>query len=324
MSATVPAPRITDPAAFGRVAVLLGGPGSEREVSLQSGQGVLDALRSRGVDAHAVDGVPALAEAIVAGRFDRVFNILHGGDGENGVVQGLLDAFGVPYTGSRVLGSALTMDKIRTKQVWLSLGLPTPRYRRITAGEDVHAAARELGLPVIVKPSKEGSSVGVSRVFADADLDAAVALAARYPGELLMEQMIEGDELTVGILDAGEGPRALPSIRIVPKGAWYDYEAKYVSDDTRYLCPGQDGDDEVRLGALAVEAFVAAGCSGWGRVDVMRDRATGALHLLEVNTAPGMTSHSLVPKAAAQLGMDYAALCWCVLESTLMPEAAAR
>ena len=324
MSAILPAPRITDPAAFGRVAVLLGGPGSEREVSLQSGQGVLDALRSRGVDAHAVDGVPALAEAIVAGRFDRVFNILHGGDGENGVVQGLLDAFGVPYTGSRVLGSALSMDKIRTKQVWLSLGLPTPRYRRIAAGEDVHAAARELGLPVIVKPSKEGSSVGVSRVFADADLDAAVALAARYPGELLMEQMIEGDELTVGILDAGEGPRALPSIRIVPKGAWYDYEAKYVSDDTRYLCPGQDGDDEVRLGALAVEAFVAAGCSGWGRVDVMRDRATGALHLLEVNTAPGMTSHSLVPKAAAQLGMDYAALCWCVLESTLMPEAAAR
>ncbi|UNK43072.1 D-alanine--D-alanine ligase [Luteimonas sp. S4-F44] len=324
MSAILPAPRITDPAAFGRVAVLLGGPGSEREVSLQSGQGVLDALRSRGVDAHAVDGVPALAQAIVAGRFDRVFNILHGGDGENGVVQGLLDAFNVPYTGSRVLGSALTMDKIRTKQVWLSLGLPTPRYRRIAAGEDVHAAARELGLPVIVKPSKEGSSVGVSRVFADADLDAAVALAARYPGELLMEEMIEGDELTVGILDAGEGPRALPSIRIVPKGAWYDYEAKYVSDDTRYLCPGQDGDDEVRLGALAVEAFVAAGCSGWGRVDVMRDRVTGALHLLEVNTAPGMTSHSLVPKAAAQLGMDYAALCWCVLESTLMPEAAAR
>ncbi|MEN4904491.1 D-alanine--D-alanine ligase [Luteimonas sp. TWI1437] len=324
MSAILPAPRVTDPAAFGRVAVLLGGPGSEREVSLQSGQGVLDALRSRGVDAHAVDGVPALAQAIVAGRYDRVFNILHGGDGENGVVQGLLDAFGVPYTGSRVLGSALTMDKIRTKQVWLSLGLPTPRYRRIAAGEDVHAAARELGLPVIVKPSKEGSSVGVSRVFADADLDAAVALAARYPGELLMEQMIEGDELTVGILDAGQGPRALPSIRIVPKGAWYDYEAKYVSDDTRYLCPGQDGDDEARIGALAVEAFVAAGCSGWGRVDVMRDRATGALSLLEVNTAPGMTSHSLVPKAAAQLGMDYAALCWCVLESTLMPEAAAR
>ncbi|MEN5061861.1 D-alanine--D-alanine ligase [Luteimonas sp. TWI1416] len=324
MSAILPAPRVTDPAAFGRVAVLLGGPGSEREVSLQSGQGVLDALRSRGVDAHAVDGVPALAQAIVAGRYDRVFNILHGGDGENGVVQGLLDAFGVPYTGSRVLGSALTMDKIRTKQVWLSLGLPTPRYRRIAAGEDVHAAARELGLPVIVKPSKEGSSVGVSRVFADADLDAAVALAARYPGELLMEQMIEGDELTVGILDAGQGPRALPSIRIVPKGAWYDYEAKYVSDDTRYLCPGQEGDDEARIGALAVEAFVAAGCSGWGRVDVMRDRATGALSLLEVNTAPGMTSHSLVPKAAAQLGMDYAALCWCVLESTLMPEAAAR
>lgn len=324
MSLVLSPPRFSDPVVFGRVAVLLGGPGSEREVSLQSGQGVLDALRSRGVDAHAVDGVPALAQAIVAGRFDRVFNILHGGDGENGVVQGLLDAFAIPYTGSRVLGSALTMDKIRTKQVWMSEGLPTPRYRRMKPGDDVHAAAREIGLPVIIKPSKEGSSVGISRVFENADLDAAVELAARYPGELLMEQMVEGDELTVAVIEDVDGPRALPSIRIVPKGAWYDYEAKYVSDDTQYLCPGLDGDDEPRIGALAVDAFVSAGCSGWGRVDVMRDRRTGALLLLEVNTAPGMTSHSLVPKAAAQIGIDYAALCWRVLEATLPQETAAR
>ncbi|MDR6991162.1 D-alanine--D-alanine ligase [Luteimonas sp. 3794] len=324
MSLALSPPRFTDPAVFGRVAVLLGGPGSEREVSLQSGQGVLDALRSRGVDAHAVDGVPALAKDIVAGRFDRVFNILHGGDGENGVVQGLLDAFAIPYTGSRVLGSALTMDKIRTKQVWMSLDLPTPRYRRLQPGDDVHAAAREIGLPVIIKPSKEGSSVGISRVFEDADLDAAVALAARYPGELLMEQMVEGDELTVAVIEDVDGPLALPSIRIVPKGAWYDYDAKYVSDDTQYLCPGLDGDDETRIGALAVDAFVAAGCSGWGRVDVMRDRRTGALLLLEVNTAPGMTSHSLVPKAAAKIGIDYPALCWRVLEATVPAEVAPR
>lgn len=324
MSRTLSPARFNDPAVFGRVAVLLGGPGSEREVSLQSGQGVLDALRSRGVDAHAVDGVPALAKAIVAGEFDRVFNILHGGDGENGVVQGLLEAFGIPYTGSRVLGSALTMDKIRTKQVWMSLDLPTPRYRRLQPGDDVHAAAREIGLPVIIKPSKEGSSVGISRVFEDADLQAAVELAARYPGELLMEQMVEGDELTVAVIEDLDGPRPLPSIRIVPKGDWYDYEAKYVSDDTQYLCPGLDGEDEARIGALAVAAFVAAGCSGWGRVDVMRDRRSGALLLLEVNTAPGMTSHSLVPKAAAKIGIDYPALCWRVLEATVPAEVAPR
>ncbi|WP_101926209.1 MULTISPECIES: D-alanine--D-alanine ligase [Luteimonas] len=320
MNVTLAPNRFTDPAVFGRVAVLLGGPGSEREVSLQSGAGVLEALRSRGVDAHAVDGVPALAQAIVAGRVDRVFNILHGGDGENGVVQGLLDAFGVPYTGSGVLGSALTMDKIRTKQVWMSLDLPTPRYRRLQPGDDVYAAAHAIGLPIIVKPSKEGSSVGISRVFADADLKAAVELASRYPGELLMEQMVEGDELTVAVIVDATGPKALPSIRIVPKGAWYDYDAKYVSDDTQYLCPGLDGEDEARIGALAVDAFVSAGCSGWGRVDVMRDRRTGALLLLEVNTAPGMTSHSLVPKAAAKIGIGYADLCWRVLESTLPAE----
>ncbi len=310
-----PPPRVTDPARFGRVAVLLGGTSSEAEVSRDSGRNVLDALRARGVDATAVDGIPALAEALVQRRFDRVFNILHGhkGGGEDGVVQGLMEAFGMPYTGSPVLGSALSMDKVRTKQVWLSLGLPTPRYVRLLKGDDVHAAARELGLPVIVKPANEGSSVGVTRVFQDSDLDAAVELAIRYDGELLMEQLIEGDELTVGIL----GGVALPSIRIVPKGQWYDYHAKYVAEDTQYLCPGLEGDDESEIRRIALAAFQAAGCRGWGRVDVMRDRASGRFYLLEVNTAPGMTSHSLVPKAAGQAGLDFQELCWRILEQTL-------
>jgi len=312
--------RITDPARFGRVAVLMGGTSSEREVSLDSGRNVLEALRTRGVDAHAVDGIPALASALMQkqdGRagFDRVFNILHGhnGGGEDGVLQGLLEALGVPYTGSGVLGSALSMDKIRTKQVWLSLGLPTPRYARLSKGDDVHAAARSIGLPVIVKPACEGSSVGVSRVFTDTDLDDAVALAENYPGELLVEQMIVGDELTVGIL----GDVALPSIRIVPKGQWYDYHAKYVAEDTQYLCPGLQGADEDEIRRIALAAFVAAGCAGWGRVDVMRDRSSGQFHLLEVNTAPGMTSHSLVPKAARQMGVGFEELCWRILEMTV-------
>jgi len=312
--------RVTDPAVFGRVAVLMGGTSAEREVSLDSGRGVLEALRSRGVDAFAVDGIPALMDSIRAGGVDRVFNILHGnkGGGEDGVLQGVLEALGVPYTGSDVLGSALAMDKIRTKQVWMSSGLPTPRYKRIAKGDDVHAAAREIGLPVIIKPSSEGSSVGVSRVLKDADIDEAVALAARYPGEMLMEQMVIGDELTVAVLVNGEGYTALPSIRIVPKGEWYDYHAKYIADDTQYLCPGLDGADEAEIRRLAMEAFVAAGCKGWGRVDVMRDRNSGQLYLIEVNTAPGMTSHSLVPKAARQVGIEYDELCWRVLEATVV------
>ncbi|MFC3813544.1 D-alanine--D-alanine ligase [Lysobacter sp. GCM10012299] len=311
--------QVSDPAVFGRVAVLMGGTSAEREVSLDSGRNVLEALRSRGIDAFAVDGIPALVDAIRAGSVDRVFNILHGnkGGGEDGVLQGLCEALGVPYTGSSVLGSALTMDKIRTKQVWLSEGLPTPRYVRLSPGADVHAAARELGLPVFIKPSSEGSSVGVSRVLADADLDAAVEHAAHYPGELLMEQLIDGEELTVPMLLIGGRHVALPSIRIVPKGEWYDYHAKYIADDTQYLCPGLEGAEEDTIRRLAQEAFVSAGCHGWGRVDFMRDRGTGALYLLEVNTAPGMTSHSLVPKAARQVGIEFDELCWRVLESSL-------
>ena len=307
--------RVTDPAAFGRVAVLMGDTSSEREVSLDSGRNVLEALQARGVDAHAVDGIPALVDALVHGRFDRVFNILHGnrGGGEDGVLQGLLDAFEVPYTGCGVLASALTMDKIRTKQVWMSAGLPTPRFLRLAPGADVRAAALPLGLPVFVKPSSEGSSVGVARVTDDAGIDEAVRVAREYGGEMLMEAMVVGDELTVGIL----GETALPSIRIVPKGGWYDYNAKYIADDTQYLCPGLEGEQEQAIRELALAAFRAAGCSGWGRVDVMRENANGQLLLLEVNTAPGMTSHSLVPKAARQLGIEFDELCWRILEQTV-------
>jgi D-alanine-D-alanine ligase len=309
---------LQDPARFGRVAVLLGGTSSEREVSLDSGRNVLEALRRRGVDAHPVDGIPALVEQLHARRFDRVFNILHGnrGGGEDGVLQGLLEALRVPYTGSGVLGSALSMDKIRTKQVWLSLGLPTPGYVSLQRGEDVVAAAHKLGLPVIVKPACEGSSVGITRCFKDADLTAAVELAARYDGPLLVEQLIQGEEYTVGVL----GTEALPSIRIVPAGEYYDYHAKYVAEDTQYLCPGLAGAAEQELAGLTLAAFFAVGCSGWGRVDFMRDRA-GRPWLLEVNTAPGMTSHSLVPKAARQRGIEFDELVWRVLETSFRGQA---
>jgi D-alanine-D-alanine ligase len=310
-------PRIQDPAAFGRVAVLLGGTSSEREVSLNSGRNCLEALQRRNVDAYAVDGIPTLVQELSSGRCDRVFNILHGhhGGGEDGVLQGLLEAFSIPYTGSRVLGSALTMDKIRTKQVWLALELSTPRYARLSVGDDVRAAARWLGLPVIVKPACEGSSVGISRVFKDEDLSGAVQMAMQYEGELLMEQLIEGEEFTVAIL----GDEALPTIRIVPAGEYYDYHAKYVAEDTQYICPGLHGTAETEMRALALEAFRTAGCSGWGRVDVMRSRE-GVNYLLEVNTAPGMTSHSLVPKAAQAAGIGFDELVWRVLETSLDPQ----
>ncbi len=316
--------KITDASEFGRVAVVMGGESAERAVSLDSGRNVLAALRARGVDAHAVDGIPALLDALRAGHYARVFNILHGqhGGGEDGVLQGALESLHVPYTGSGVLGSALSMDKVRTKQVWIAEGLPTPRFVALRKGVeasrlDVHAAAARIGLPVIVKPACEGSSVGVTRVFRDEDLADAAKLAARYPGDLLVEEMIEGDELTVAIL----GREALPSIRIVPKGAFYDYHAKYVAEDTLYLCPGLDGDEETEIRALALAAFDAAGCSGWGRVDVMRNHA-GKNFLLEVNTAPGMTSHSLVPKAAGVVGIDFESLCWRVLETSFARDSA--
>ena len=315
----LPPPRFDDPAVFGHVAVLMGGTSSEREVSLDSGRNVLAALRARGVRADTVDGIPNLVRELQDKHFDRVFNILHGnkGGGEDGTLQGLLESLGVPYTGSGVLGSALSMDKIRSKQVWLALGLPTPRYVRLARGGDVHAAARELGLPVIVKPASEGSSVGVSRVHDEGGLDEAVALAAGYPGELLVEQLIESDdgaagEYTIGVLDG----RALASIHIVPKGGWYDYNAKYVAEDTQYICPGLDAAGEAQARDMAERAFAALDLRGWARIDFMRDR-DGRNWLLEANTAPGMTSHSLMPKSAAALGISFEDLCWRILEQTV-------
>lgn len=309
-----PENQAVDPARFGRVAVLLGGSSSEREVSLASGTNILAALQRQGVDAFAVDGIPALVEAIAAGRVERVFNILHGtrGGGEDGVLQGLLAALSVPVTGAGVLGSALSMDKVRSKQVWQALGLPTPPYRVIRHGDDIGQAAAELGLPVIVKPAREGSSVGITRVHHAGDLVAAADLAARHDGTLLMERLIQGEELTVAVL-AG---RALPSVRIIPAGEWYDYHAKYQAEDTRYQCPALDGAEEAALGRLALAACRALDVSGWGRVDIMRNR-DGQAFLLEVNTAPGMTSHSLVPKAAAAAGIDFDTLCLQVLATSL-------
>ncbi|MEO7916420.1 MAG: D-alanine--D-alanine ligase [Dokdonella sp.] len=303
--------RTDDPRQFGRVAVALGGDSAERDVSLDSGRNVLEALRSRGIDAHPVDGIPALLDALRAGHYARVFNILHGRGGEDGVLQGALESLRVPYTGSNVLGSALAMDKVRTKQVWLAEGLPTPRHAAFKRGDDLAALIAAVGYPAIVKPSHEGSSVGISRVFSAADLPAAIELAARYDGELLIEQLIIGEELTIGILDGV----ALPSIRIVPAGEFYDYHAKYVADDTQYLCPGLEGDAEDHVLALSLQAFNAIGCHGWGRVDVMRDR-DGNNTLLEVNTTPGMTSHSLVPKAALAVGIEFDELCWRILETS--------
>ena len=302
---------IRDAKQFGRVAVVMGGNSAERDVSLDSGRNVLAALQARGVDAHGIDGIPALLDALRAGHFARVFNILHGRGGEDGVLQGALQSLGVPCTGSGVLGSALSMDKIRTKQVWEALDLPTPRYVRLALGEDIGAAVAKVGLPVVVKPSHEGSSVGITRVRAQADLAEAVKLAARYDGELVIEQMIEGEEYTVGILQG----QALPSIHIVPKAEFYDYHAKYVAEDTQYICPGLDDAGESEIRALALAAFNAAGCAGWGRVDVMRD-VQNKLFLLEVNTTPGMTSHSLVPKAARAVGIDFEELCWRILETS--------
>jgi D-alanine-D-alanine ligase len=306
---------IRDPRQFGRVAVAMGGSSAEREVSLDSGRNVLAALKARGIDAHAIDGIPALLDALRGGHFARVFNILHGqhGGGEDGVLQGALQSLGVPYTGSGVLGCALSMDKVRTKQVWLALDLPTPRFVALKRGDNVHAAVARLGLPVIVKPACEGSSVGITQVLAEKDIDAAAALAARYPGDLLVEELIQGDEFTVSVL----GREALPSIRIVPKGEFYDYHAKYVAEDTKYICPGLDEARERDLRALALRAFDAVGCAGWGRVDIMRDRQ-GRSFLLEVNTAPGMTSHSMVPKAARAIGIDFEELCWRILETSFV------
>jgi D-alanine-D-alanine ligase len=298
---------------FGKVAVLLGGKSAEREISLMSGNGVLKALRSKGVDAHAFDPAERDIFDLKREAYARCFIALHGRGGEDGTLQGALEVLGVPYTGSGVLGSAIGMDKWRSKMIWLANGLPTPRYRILSAGDDWHAVARELGLPLIVKPVNEGSTLGLTKVTAAAQLPAAYELAAKKYNDLaIAEQFIDGPEYTASIL----GDAALPLIRIEAPQGNYDYQNKYFTDDTKYICPcGLDAPKEQALKALALEAFKLVGCASWGRIDLMLD-ANGDPWLLEVNTSPGMTGHSLVPMAARAVGISYEDLCIKILEGS--------
>ena len=295
---------------FGKVAVLLGGKSAEREVSLKSGGMVLAALRKKGVDAHAFDPAEKNIEALVKERFDRAFIALHGRFGEDGTMQGILEWLGIPYTGSGVLASALAMDKLRTKRMWRAEKLPTPAWEVLGKDTNFRITARRLGLPIMVKPAAEGSSIGMSKVRAAADLEEAYALAVNYDPLVLAEKFIEGTELTGGIL----GDEALPLIKLETPRDFYDYEAKYVADDTRYIIPaGLTPRKEQELRALCLDAFKVLGCRGWGRVDLMLDRR-GRPFLLEVNTSPGMTDHSLVPMAARAVGLSYEDLCVKILE----------
>lgn len=298
---------------FGRVAVMLGGFSSEREVSLDTGNAVLTALKSRGIDVHAWDPAEhSLAEFAAAG-FERVWIALHGPGGEDGALQGALQWLDMPYTGSGVMASAIAMDKIRSKHLFEICGIPTPDYAVIRHQADAVNAAEELGFPLILKPAGEGSSVGMSKIFEREELAGAVALALRYGSVALAERCIVGDELTVGVLQ-GE---ALPSIRVETPRVFYDYRAKYESDRTEYYCPGtNDAASEQRYAELAVTAFAELGCSGWGRVDFMTG-SDGEPQVIEVNTIPGMTSHSLVPMAARQAGIDFEDLCWRILETSV-------
>jgi D-alanine-D-alanine ligase len=295
---------------FGKVAVLFGGSSAEREISLKSGNAVLAALCSRGVDAHAFDPAARPLHLLKEEGYQRVFVILHGRGGEDGTVQGELELLGIPYTGSGVMASALGMDKWRTKLVWRGAGLPVPDYALLDDASDLAAVERQLGLPLFVKPANEGSSVGISKVKAAGELARAYQEAARHDRLVLAERFLGGGEYTVAIL--GEQP--LPVIRIVPATEFYDYDAKYFRNDTRYLCPsGLPAEQEARMQALASRAFQVLGCRGWGRVDVLLDDA-GTPYLLEINTAPGMTDHSLVPMAARAAGIDFPDLCVKVLE----------
>ncbi len=298
---------------FGKVAVLMGGESAEREVSLKSGRAVFDSLLRQGIDAQGIDFRCGMLTELAHGNFDRVFIVLHGRMGEDGVLQGALALLGLPYTGSGVLASALGMDKWRSKAIWRANGLPVPASVLLSADSDFAAVEAELGLPLFVKPANEGSSVGVTMVAARGGVKAAYEVAAAHDAMVLAEQFMDGGEYTVTILNG----KALPAIRIVPARAFYDYEAKYLRDDTQYLSPcGLDAEAEARMQSLALQAFDRIGCRGWGRVDFLLD-AAGAPHVLEVNTVPGMTDHSLVPMAARAVGWDFDRLVWEILAGTL-------
>ena len=297
-------------AQFGKVGVLMGGRSAEREVSLKSGGAVLAALRRQGLDAHAFDPAEQDLAALEAAGFDRVFLILHGRGGEDGTMQGALELLGIPYTGSGVMASALGMDKWRTKLIWQAAGLPVPEYAILAGDSDFAAVEQRLGLPLFVKPAREGSSVGISKVKTAGGLQSAYAAAVQHDDLVLAERYLGGGEFTVAIL----GEQVLPAIRIVPATEFYDYEAKYFRDDTRYLCPcGLPAEQEAAMQDLARRAFQVLGCRGWGRVDILLAE-DGQPYLLEINTAPGMTDHSLVPMAARTAGIDFDALCLKILE----------
>jgi len=302
-----------NPAKYGKVAVLMGGLSAEREISLKSGSAVLKALVSRGVDAHKVDVGKDIIQQLIAGTFDRVFNMLHGRIGEDGVIQGALELLDIPYTGSGVLASAIGMDKLRTKEIWLANNLSTPDFVIVNRDTNPKDVIKKLGLPIIVKPFKEGSSIGMSKVSELSEMQPAMDFALQYDDDVLAEKWIEGDEYTTAIV-AGE---SLPLIKLETTNTFYDFEAKYVSDSTQYHCPcGLAESKEESLKELSKKAFDVIGASGWGRVDIMVD-ASGKAFLIEINTLPGMTDHSLVPMAAKQAGNSFETLVLKILESSM-------
>jgi D-alanine-D-alanine ligase len=306
--------RMGDPAVFGRVAVLMGGWSAEREVSLKSGAAVLGALKASGIEAEGIDWTRNDVRRLTEGGFDRVFIALHGRGGEDGTVQGVLETLGIPYTGSGVLGCALAMDKLRTKRLWLGAGFPTPPFVLLRGREDFAHAIDRLGLPLIVKPVNEGSSLGMSKVDHAEGLPRAFEIAREFDQEVFAERWIHGPEYTVSIL----GGRALPSIRVETPREFYDYTAKYFAHDTRYHCPsGLSPDEEAEIARLALASFEALGCTGWGRIDLLRDREGGPW-LIEANTVPGMTDHSLVPMAARAAGIEFEELVWRILAGSFL------
>lgn len=305
-----------DPASLGKVGVLFGGRSAERDVSIMSGTGVLNALKSRGVDAHAFDpGTQSLAE-LAAQNFDRVFIALHGRYGEDGSLQGALELLGIPYTGSGVMASSVGMDKITTKKIWIMHGVPTPQYAALEAGADLDAVVARLGLPLIVKPPLEGSTIGITKVNRAEEFKAAVDLAAGFDEVVLAEEFVTGREFTVAVLGTGASARALPIVEIVAPEGNYDYNNKYFTDDTQYHCPANlPAELTEEIQRHAVNAYRALGCEGWGRIDVLVRESDMRPFLLEVNTSPGMTSHSLVPMAARAEGISYEDLCLEILRS---------
>jgi len=315
----------TDAQGFGKVAVLMGGHSAEREVSLMSGSGVLKALQSRGVDAHAFDPAERDLSELKRKGFKRCFIALHGRFGEDGTVQGALELLGIPYTGSGVMASSISIDKVMTKRVWLAEGLPTPRYTLLRRGaydrQQVIAVPDDLGLPLIVKPAREGSSIGLAKVQGYSEMAEAVDQAAALDTDVLCEQFISGDEVTCPVLGSGDSARALPVIRIVAPEGNYDYQNKYFTDDTKYLVPcGLPEGEEQAIQEIVVKAYRVLGCRGWGRIDVMIDAATRKPYLLEINTSPGMTGHSLVPMSARADGISYEDLCVQLLASASLDQ----